>query len=67
MKTTAFCGIVPCSLEVDTRFRGADCLHRQGGETLVYFDETTRHYIPEGCHLHKHRRENLKSHKGKYC
>jgi len=23
-------------------------------ETSVYFNETTRLYIPEGCHLHPH-------------
>jgi hypothetical protein len=27
----------------------------------VYFSETTRRYIPEGCRLHAHRRENLES------
>jgi hypothetical protein len=32
-------------------------------EPLVYFNETTRHYIPEGCHLHDHHWKNLKSHK----
>jgi hypothetical protein len=31
-------------------------------ETSVYFNETTRRYIPDGCHLHTRRRENLKSH-----
>jgi hypothetical protein len=58
MKITAFWDIVPHSLiEVDWRFRGAYCLHRQcddglwTSETLVYY-ETTWHYIPEGCHLH---------------
>jgi hypothetical protein len=30
-------------------------------ETSVYF-ETTRRYIPEDCHFHTRRRENLKSH-----
>jgi hypothetical protein len=29
-------------------------------ETLVYFNETTLCYIPEGCHLHARRSENLK-------
>jgi hypothetical protein len=30
LKMTAFCDIVPCSLiEVDRRFRGADCLQEQ--------------------------------------
>jgi hypothetical protein len=27
----------------------------------VYFKETTRRYIPERCHLHTRRRENLKA------
>jgi hypothetical protein len=31
-------------------------------ETSVYFNETTRRYIIESCHLHTRRRENLKSH-----
>jgi hypothetical protein len=31
-------------------------------ETSVNFYETTRRNIPEGCHLHTRRRENLKSH-----
>jgi hypothetical protein len=30
-------------------------------ETSVYFNGTTRRYIPEGCHFHTRRRENLKS------
>jgi hypothetical protein len=30
-------------------------------ETSVYF-ETTRRYFSERCHLHTHRRDNLKSH-----
>jgi hypothetical protein len=29
-------------------------------ETSTYFHKTTRRYIPEVCHLHTHRRENLK-------
>jgi hypothetical protein len=31
-------------------------------EAPIYFNETTWRYIPEGCHLHTRRRENLKSH-----
>jgi hypothetical protein len=31
-------------------------------ETSVYFNETTRRYIPEGYNPHTRRRENLKSH-----
>jgi hypothetical protein len=52
------------------------CLHHQGGEwvsitlmmeavriskTLVYFNDTTGRYIPEGSDLHTRRRETLKS------
>jgi hypothetical protein len=32
-------------------------------ETLEYFNETTRRYIPEGYHIHIRRRENMKCHK----
>jgi len=32
-------------------------------ETSVYYNETTRRYIPEGSNLHTRRRENLKSHR----
>jgi hypothetical protein len=45
---TAFWDIAPCSL--------------LGVDWSVYSNETTRRYIPEGCHLHTRRRENLKSH-----
>jgi hypothetical protein len=31
-------------------------------ETSVYFYKTTQHCIPEGCHLHIHRHDNLNSH-----
>jgi hypothetical protein len=34
-------------------------------ETSVYFNDTTRRCIPECCHLHTRRCENLKSHKSK--
>jgi hypothetical protein len=30
-------------------------------ETAVYFNETTRPYIPQICHFHNRRRENLKT------
>jgi hypothetical protein len=55
--------MAPWSLfEVDRHFRGAYRLHRQDyychsdeavrtSETSVYFNETTRKYIPEGSHL----------------
>jgi hypothetical protein len=57
-------------------FRGVYCLHHQGNvrllivlmmeavntsETSANLYETTRHNIPEGCHIHTRRRENLKS------
>jgi hypothetical protein len=66
MKMTAFWNIVQCSLiEVNGRFRRSHCLHPLSNEwyivlimeavcsseTSVYFKETTRRYIPEGCHL----------------
>jgi hypothetical protein len=52
----------PCSLvEVHRRFRSAYCLYHKGEETSVYFNEITRHHIPEGYHLHTRRRESLKS------
>jgi hypothetical protein len=35
-------------------------------ETSVYFKETTRRYIPEGCLLLIHRCENLISHRELY-
>jgi hypothetical protein len=73
----AFWDIAPYSLvEVNRRFRGLYCLHHQGdyfirllmeavriSETSVYYNETARRYIPEGCNLHTRHRENLKSHK----
>jgi hypothetical protein len=31
-------------------------------EMSVYFNETTRRYIPENCHRYSRCRENLKSH-----
>jgi hypothetical protein len=44
-------------VEIDLHFRGAYFLHHQG-------DETTWHYIPDGCHFYACHHENLKSHKG---
>jgi hypothetical protein len=62
---TSFLDIALCSLvEADWRFRCAYCLCHQGdlkrrsSSTRL----TTRRDIPEGCHLHTRRRENLKSH-----
>jgi hypothetical protein len=34
MKIRVFWGVVPCSLGVDRRFRGAYCLHHQGESNL---------------------------------
>jgi hypothetical protein len=60
MKMTALWDKSPCSLvEVNRRFRGVFCLNRQAqvmetvrtSETSVYFNETTRCYILESCHL----------------
>jgi hypothetical protein len=34
-------------------------------ETSVYFNETTLHYIPEGCNLHTRRHDKLKTHSSK--
>jgi hypothetical protein len=58
---TAFWDTVPCSsVEIDLHFRRVHCLHHQGtlmmeavciSERYVYFNETTRYYIPESCHL----------------
>jgi hypothetical protein len=33
----------------------------RNSETSVFFEETTQRHIPEGCHLHTHRLENLYS------
>jgi hypothetical protein len=66
MKFRVFLDVAPCSnVEVDRRFRGAYCLHYQGGtaialimeavptsETSVNFNVTTRRYIPENFKLH---------------
>jgi hypothetical protein len=56
IKMTAFWDMASCNLiETDWHFRGAYCLYHQGDdfpETSVYFHETTRRHIPEGCHLH---------------
>jgi hypothetical protein len=35
-------------------------------ETSVYYNETTRSYIPNGSHLHTRRLENLKSHRDQF-
>jgi hypothetical protein len=46
MKMTALFGIAPCSLFIDLMMEPV-----RTSETSVYFNETTRRYIPEGCHL----------------
>jgi hypothetical protein len=61
----AFCDIALCSLGVHWHFRGVHCLHPSGrkiialmieavriSETLVYSNETTQHYIPEGSNFY---------------
>jgi hypothetical protein len=70
MKMRAFWDIVSCSLVgVDRRFRRAYHLHQpedvgmwtvSTSETSVYSNKTTRHYMPEGSHLHTRRRKNAK-------
>jgi hypothetical protein len=55
MKFRVFWDVAPCShVEVDRRFRGAYCLHRQGysSETSVNYSVTTWHYILEDSELH---------------
>jgi hypothetical protein len=51
MKMTAFFNIAPCSLEVDQRFIALVMQGVRTSETSVYFNESTRRYIPESCHL----------------
>jgi hypothetical protein len=61
----------PCDLfEVERRFRVLYCVHHQSdeliteivrtSETSVYFKDTTRRYIQQGCNLHYCRRQNMK-------
>jgi hypothetical protein len=59
MKIRALWDIAPCSPGLDRRCRGAYCLCHQGDDGQ--FLRATRRYIPEGCHGHTRRRENLKS------
>jgi hypothetical protein len=55
LKMTAFWDIAPCSLaEDDRRFRRSKHFN-------FYENRPTRRKIPEGCHLHTRRRENLNS------
>jgi hypothetical protein len=71
LNMTAFWDVAPCSLaDVGGRFRGSYCLHnnalfmeaRGTSEPSVYFNETTRRYIPESCRFHTRHLENLDSH-----
>jgi hypothetical protein len=64
MQIRVFCDIAPSSLGIDRRFRGAYCQHRQRdhpplslmtdsvgtSEALGYSNDTTRHYVTEGCY-----------------
>lgn len=67
---TAFWNVMSCTLvELARRFRCAYCLRNQGDgdyETLDYFNDAPRCYIPEDCHLHSCRREILKYYKIKH-
>jgi hypothetical protein len=55
IKMRVFWDIAPCSLDdLDRRFRQFIVLMMQVvriSETSVCFNETTRRYIPENCHL----------------
>jgi hypothetical protein len=73
----AFWYIALCSLVVVVRrFRGVYCIISAmialmmeivlTSETSLYYNDTTRRNISEGFHLHTRRRENLKSHKGRF-
>jgi hypothetical protein len=61
MKITAFCDTVPCSLEVDRRFRGAYCLYHK--DDRPYDTLLRRRCIPESRRLHSCRCQNLQSHR----
>jgi hypothetical protein len=56
LKVTAFWDTLPCSLVEGLMIEVVST-----SETSIYFYETTRRNIPEGCHLHTRRREKLKS------
>jgi hypothetical protein len=60
LRPGAFSGVVPCSL-IDRRLRGLIMEAVRTAETSIYFNETTRLYIPEYCHIHILSRESLKS------
>jgi hypothetical protein len=50
LKMAVFWDVAPCSLvEVYRRFRGAYCLHHQGGDGKS--KQTTRRNIPEDSNL----------------
>jgi hypothetical protein len=78
MKMTVFWDMAPWSLvQVDWRFRDAYYLHHHGDEMIivaarvsqnsVHICRSTQRYIPESCHLHTRRRENLKSNWFRFC
>jgi gamma-glutamylcysteine synthetase len=70
----SLCDIAPCNIvgvdaseiRTDTIFMMItlmmDAVHTS--ETSVYFNETIRRYISQGCHLHTRHRGNLKAHSG---
>jgi hypothetical protein len=66
---TAFWDMASCFIDkVYRRFGSTYCLRLmmeavRNSDTSVYFNETTRRYVPVGCHLRIRRRDNLKSHK----
>jgi hypothetical protein len=50
---TAFWDVAPCNLvDVDWRFISLIMVAVRTSEKSVYFNETTRHYIPDICHLY---------------
>jgi hypothetical protein len=66
MNITAFWD-APCSLvEVYWRFKCIYCLHHQGDEFVIYFNETARRCILESGQFYTRRRENKISHSTKY-
>jgi hypothetical protein len=72
LKITAFWDIAPYSLvEADRRFRSTVrtasviTLMMEAVCTSVYFNETTRRYIPGDCHLHTRHREKQENGIGK--
>jgi hypothetical protein len=52
MNVAVFWDLAPCSpVEIDRRFRGVYYIHHHPkSPKQVYFNETTRRYIPQHCH-----------------